>query len=98
MYKVLNADAGKGTITFKLPKGSLEVSMKKDYRQVHPSLYVESTTGDIVSLSDAFRPFMYIEGILYTRANQFQFDHWNNIHHPDSDNALMYRLLMGIKN
>lgn len=73
-----------------------------DYRGVSSQHWFCGETGEMVLLDIPTRPFTVVEGKLYQRATQMQFDYWSTLEHADgvdhtrTDNARMYRAIMGI--
>ena len=84
---------------------SIDIYKFNDYRKVNNLHYLDTSNNDIVLL-ECFRPISVSNNVLFRRANQFEFDRWqfekrigsNGLENQDnlSDNALVYKELMGI--
>ena len=69
-----------------------------DYRKVNPKHYVNKNSGDIVLLEDINRIGTVIDGELYVKATQFEFDKWQSTidMNSNNDNSKIYNKLMGL--
>ena len=101
MYTVQGFNAENGEIVFKFTNGDLKTinlyeSNLKKYQGVNPkSHYVDSVSENIVKLFSN-RVIVVDNGIIYRRATQSQYDKWMTKEFPDSDNAKVYNILVGI--
>ena len=81
------------------------INKYKDYRKVNNKHYLDTSNNDIIMI-DCLRPFTVINNIFFRQATQFEFDRWqfnkmvgsNGLEYQKElcDNALIYKVLMGI--
>ena len=101
MYTVQGFNAENGEIVFKFTNGDLKTinlyeSNLKKYEGVNPQChYVDPVSEDIVRITTS-RVVVLDNGVLYTRATQSQYDKWMSKKFPESDNAKVYNILVGI--
>ena len=97
MYTIKNYNRNINTIIFNkqsLGEYSVNLDNYKDYRAVSFRHFINKNN-DIILVPEFFNRLFYIDtnNDVYYRANQFQFDMWNSVNYPDSDNAKIYTLL-----
>jgi hypothetical protein len=84
---------------------SIDINKFNDYRKVNNHHYLDTSNNDIV-LIECLKTIIVYDNIVFRRANQFEFDRWqfekrigsNGLENQEnlSDNALVYKELMGI--
>ena len=102
MYSITNYFANSTTLEFTnlqtKQKFSFKISNNKEnrYKQVSKKYYIEVSTGDLIIINDDTLPlenrYQNIDGSLYRRATQTEFDKWMHESYPESDNASVYGL------
>ena len=102
MYSITNYFANSTTLEFTnlqtKQKFSFKISNNKEnrYKQVSKKYYIEVSTGDLIIINDDTlsleNRYQNIDGSLYRRATQTEFDKWMHESYPESDNASVYGL------
>ena len=102
MYSITNYFANSTTLEFTdlqtKQKFSFKISNSKEnrYKQVSKKYYIEVSTGDLIIINDDTlsleNRYQNIDGNLYRRATQTEFDKWMHESYPESDNASVYGL------
>ena len=102
MYSITNYFANSTTLEFTdlqtKQKFSFKISNSKEnrYKQVSKKYYIEVSTGDLIIINDDTlsleNRYQNIDGSLYRRATQTEFDKWMHESEPESYNASVYGL------
>jgi len=64
----------------------------RDYRKCSEFHFYNEKSNDMIVINDFYR-LLYFDSEtnqVYKRATQYEFDFWNSIHYPESDNAKVY--------
>ena len=64
----------------------------RDYRKCSEFHFYNEKTNDMIVINDFYRLFFFDNETkqIYKRATQYEFDFWNSIQYPESDNAKVY--------
>jgi len=100
MYQIL--ELSDRIIKFKYNNAIIDINLKDylDYRKVSCRHYINKNN-NIILLPEYFNKLVFIDTPndrqfdnnkdVYIRSNQFQFDFWNFLEYPDSDNSKIYK-------
>jgi hypothetical protein len=105
MYSVYAFNNQTKDMVFKFSDKHLHTINLKDYNltqygSVNPTHhYFDTKTKTIVNLCQPNNSRIFNidnDGVLYRNATQFEFDRWMSQEFPESDNAKVYKILVGI--
>ena len=74
----------------------MDIYKFKDYRKCSEFHFYNEQSNDMIVINDFYRLFFFDNETkqIYRRATQYDFDFWNTIHHPESDNAKVYHYIL----
>ena len=98
MYQISSFNDYTGEMTFLLADGSeRSVILTKefpDYRGITSHFYIDTSNREVVVLPDIYnRVCTIIEGVLYQRCSQYEYDKYCDDSNQDNDNAKIYGYL-----
>jgi len=71
---------------------NIDLHIFRDYRKCSEFHFYNEQSNDMIVINDFYR-LLYFDSEtnrVYKRATQYEFDFWNTIHHPESDNTKVY--------
>ena len=104
-YQIININRTTGDLTFHNSNSDrthvINCHQYEDYRQVHPKHYYNVEHNEVIMVGKiSFRPFVILpltiedQGRQYSQCEQWQFDKWHTKEYPDSQNAIIYHILI----
>lgn len=91
-YEITNVSSKEIEFKHKDRLVSIEIEDYQDYRKCSEFHFYNEQSNDMIVINNFYRLFFFDNETkqLYRRATQYDFDFWNTIHRPESDNSKVY--------